>query len=464
MRPWSRVPRRRGVWQLAWMAILLLFVQANSVSSAFATTFNVTKTADTNDGDCSAIDCSLREAIVAANANIDADLIVLGIGLTYTLSLGAADPAGVLVPGSGDLDIHGGDLTIQGNGSTVDGGGIDRVFDIQGALTVTIDNLTIRGGVARGFLSLGGGLNIRGASVVLTNGVVTANSTLVESGERDAGGGIAVVGSFNAATGAAALASLTLTNTTVSNNTGSTGGGIVCVLCVLSTSNSSITGNAATSGDGGGVALTGNSSTCSVTGSAITLNAVSGGGARGGGLSMPVGTSTTTLSRTRIVSNAATTGSAVFNNQATITATNNWWGCNFGPGAGGAGCAGTPNGVAGTVAASPFLVLTSRTSRTFVLPGESSTMTADVTFNSSSADTSSGGAIPNGTPITFSATLGTLTSPSSTTTNGKATVVYTAGGVQGIASLSASLDGQTVSSLLRIGGTLTAPTGLRIVR
>ncbi len=136
------------------------------------------------------------------------------------LSLGPADPAGVLVAGSGDLDIHGGDLTILGNGSTVDGGGIDRVFDIQGALNVTIDNLTIRGGVARRWVSLGGGLNIRGASVVMSNGVVTTNGTLVESGERDAGGGIAVVGSFDAATGAAALASLTLTNTTVSNNTG----------------------------------------------------------------------------------------------------------------------------------------------------------------------------------------------------------------------------------------------------
>jgi len=39
---------------------------------AYPATFTVTKTADTNDGACTA-DCSLREAIVAANAAAGAD-------------------------------------------------------------------------------------------------------------------------------------------------------------------------------------------------------------------------------------------------------------------------------------------------------------------------------------------------------------------------------------------------------
>jgi CSLREA domain-containing protein len=38
----------------------------------FATTFRVTRTDDTNDGTCD-LDCSLREAIDAANANPRAD-------------------------------------------------------------------------------------------------------------------------------------------------------------------------------------------------------------------------------------------------------------------------------------------------------------------------------------------------------------------------------------------------------
>ena len=46
-----------------------VFLWANS--PALGATFSVTKNADTNDGTCDA-DCSLREAIVAANANAGA--------------------------------------------------------------------------------------------------------------------------------------------------------------------------------------------------------------------------------------------------------------------------------------------------------------------------------------------------------------------------------------------------------
>ena len=190
--------------------------------------------------------------------------------------------------------------------------------EFEPGFTVTINTLTIRGGVARGFLSLGGGINIRGAAVVLNNSVVTGNLTAVESGERDAGGGIAVIGSFNAATGTTALASLTLNNTTVSTNTASNGGGIVCVLCALSASNATITGNTANAGDGGGIVLTGNSSGASLLRSALTLNTVSGGLARGGGMSVPVGTSPSIFNRTRIAANTGVTGTGLYSNQATI--------------------------------------------------------------------------------------------------------------------------------------------------
>ena len=451
----SRFPRLRGVRQLACVALVFLFIHALSASPAFATDYTVTKATDTNDGLCNA-DCSLREAIVAANVNADADRILLGSGLTYTLSLGPFDAFGVVAAGSGDLDITRA-LTIEGNGSTVDGAGIDRVFDIQGAFAVTINNLTIKGGVARGVLSLGGGLNIRGAAAVVLNScVVTGNSTAVESGEGDAGGGIAVAGSFEAATGTATVATLALNNTTVSNNTASNGGGIVCVLCALTASRSNITRNTANGAQGGGIQLTGNSSTASVTSSAITLNAVPGGS--GGGMSVPAGTSTSTLNRSRIASNTATTASGVFSNLGTVTATNDWWGCNYGPGAGGAGCASTANGVAGLVTTTPFLVLRSSASTATVLPGGSSTMTADLTFNSANANTAAGGAIPDWTIVTFSETFGSFATPSSPTTNGKATSIYTAGSASGWARLSASVDDQTVSAPVLVG-TPSAVTG-----
>ena len=446
----SRMPRPTNGFarQLPWLALVFLFVQAVSMSPAFAADFTVTKIADTNDGACNA-DCSLREAIVAANASAGADRVLLGSGLTYTLSIGPFDAPGVLAPGSGDLDITGA-LTIEGGGSTVDGAGIDRVFDIQGIVAVAINSLTIKGGVARGFLSLGGGLNIRGAAVVLTNTVVTNNSTAVELGEGDAGGGIAVAGSFNAATGTATLASLTLNTVMVSNNIASNGGGILCVLCTLTASSTNITGNTANGAHGGGIQLTGNSSTASVIGSSITLNAVPAGS--GGGMSVPAGTSASTISRSRIASNTSPGGgSGLFSTLATIDAANNWWGCNGGPGAVTAGCAGLTNSVAGGVTPAPFLVLKASASAPTVLPGGSSTMSVDLTFNSASANTSAGGTVPNWTLVTFSQTFGTFAPPSSPTTNGKAVGVYTAGPASGWARLNASVDDQTVSAPVVIG-------------
>ncbi len=259
--------------------------------------------------------------------------------------------------------------------------------------------------MARGFLSLGGGVRIQvknfpddsapdGVGLTLNNSVVTGNLTAVESGELDAGGGIAVIGSFYAATGTTAAASLTLNDTTVSNNAASNGGGIVCVLCALSASSATITGNTANAGDGGGIVLTGNSSGASLLRSALTLNTVSGGLARGGGMSVPVGTSPWVLNRTRIAANTGVTGTGLYRNQGTIFAPNNWWGCNYGPGAGGPGCAGTANSVVGPGTTSPFLVLKAGVSPVSALILGSTTMTADLTFNSANADTSAGGHDP----------------------------------------------------------------------
>jgi CSLREA domain-containing protein len=424
---------------------------------AFATDFVVSKTADTADGVCNA-DCSLREAIVAANASPGADRIILGSGLTYPLTLGPADAPGAVAAGSGDLDVTDA-LTIDGNGSTIDAALLDRVFDIQGSFLVTINGLTIKNGLASGFLSIGGGLSIRGATVALNNSVVTANGTAIEAGASDAGGGIAVVGSFSAPGGIATLASLTLNSSTVSGNSGLNGGGILCVLCTLTVTNSTISGNAASGGNGGGIDVIGNASTLSITGSTLAGNSVTGAAAQGGGLSVPFGTSVSTLTRNQIVSNTATTGSAVFESVGTATATNNWWGCNFGPGTGGTGCAGTPNSAAGAVTVAPFLVLKTAMSPVSIGPGGSSTATADLTVNSDGTNTSGGGTVPNGIAAAFSGTLGTFATPTATTTSGKATDAFTSSGVAGLASVSAVVDGQTASTTLGISGLPAVLTG-----
>src|SRR6476646_5626626 len=92
-------------------AALLCLAAAAPTSAA---TFTVTKTADTNDGACNA-DCSLREAIIAANATAGLDVITVPAG-TYTLTRSGVDNNAA----NGDLDVTD-PLTINGagQGSTI---------------------------------------------------------------------------------------------------------------------------------------------------------------------------------------------------------------------------------------------------------------------------------------------------------------------------------------------------------
>ena len=174
---------------------------------------------------------------------------------------------------------------------------------------------------------------------------------------------------------------------------------------------------------------------------------------------MPFGTSVSTLDRSRIVANTATTGAAVFESVGTATATNNWWGCSFGPGTGGSGCVGTPNGAAGAVTSAPFLILTATASPPSIGPGSSSTVTANLTLNSANTDTSAGGTVPNGIVAAFAGTLGTFATPTATTTSGKATDLFTNSGGAGLASVNATVDGQTASATLSVVGAPTVITG-----
>ena len=210
-------------------------------------TFVVTKTADTNDGTCDA-DCSLREAIVAANANgAGADTITLPAG-TYTLTIpGTGEDAGA----TGDLDIVG-DLTINGAGAAttiVDGGGLDRVFHVVSSFTVVFNDLTITNGATVGGDN-GGGLLNEGGNVTLTNCVICGNTT--PSGGNGAG-------LYNDDT-------MTVTSCAVSGNStagGGNGGGIYDNGLSITMTNTTVSGNSVPGGDGGGLYANGISQTVS---------------------------------------------------------------------------------------------------------------------------------------------------------------------------------------------------------
>jgi CSLREA domain-containing protein len=171
--------------KLASVPLVVAVILALGAASAAAQTFTVTKTTDTNDGGCSR-DCSLREAINAANATLADDTVVVPAG-AYTLTLaGAGEDSGRL----GDLDLGpaaSGSITIQGAGvgqTIVDAAGLDRVFDLQPAMTATIAGLTAKGGRVP---TRDGGI-VRASF----NAILTLDHVELSGGTASSGGGVLV--------------------------------------------------------------------------------------------------------------------------------------------------------------------------------------------------------------------------------------------------------------------------------
>ncbi|MEE9202242.1 MAG: hypothetical protein V3U31_03480, partial [Dehalococcoidia bacterium] len=181
------------------------------------------------DGACDdgAGNCTVRAAIMEANAVAGTAAITLPGG-TYTLSIAGADEKAAK---TGDLNITD-DLIIEGAGADttiVDGGGLDRVFQVGVDVNVAISGVTVQNGAGGD----GGGIWNLG-TLTLTNSTVSDNSAVTQ------GGGI-----YNQGT-------LTLTNVTVSGNrTAKDGGGISSHGGTLTLTNSTVSDNSALN-DGGG--------------------------------------------------------------------------------------------------------------------------------------------------------------------------------------------------------------------
>ena len=244
------------------LTLPLIFLLSKPVYSA-----NIT--VDTTDDELNSDgDCSLREAIQSANSNTSVDNCTTGSGTdtiavpagTYTLSIvGTGEDANAI----GDLDITS-PLTINGAGAVstiIDGGGIDRVIEVRPGATVGINAVTIQNG------NPGPGF---GAAGILNSGTLTlTNSTVTNNTGENFGGGIYSIGT------------LTLTDTTVSDNMllgskTSGGGGGIFSSGILTLTRTTVSGNS-TIGRGGGIYnldLTG-----TITNSTISTNtALNGGG------------------------------------------------------------------------------------------------------------------------------------------------------------------------------------------
>ena len=173
---------------------------------AAAATFTVTRADDpvpgAVPGACAVDDCSLREAIMDANANdnpAEEDVIVFqaGVGPDITLTLGSfgEDPED-FDPTVGDLDVTQ-TVLVDGSGQTIDASGLttggpgldpapDRVFQVETLVPetqtmLTLVALNVTGGDSDGD---GGGIANNGSALVLDG------TTVHDNVARDSGGGV----------------------------------------------------------------------------------------------------------------------------------------------------------------------------------------------------------------------------------------------------------------------------------
>jgi hypothetical protein len=166
---------------------------------------------------------------------------------------------------------------------------------------------------------------------------------------------------------------------------------------------------------------------------------------------LPGDTSTVNAAFNRIVGNAF----GLHAESATVTAENDWWGCNGGPGAAGCDTAGGP----GTPDFDPWLVLTLAASPTTLTTAETAALTAALTENSDGLDTSGLGTVPDGIPVAFGAAPGSTVPGATTLLAGTASSTFQPAS-PGNALASATVDNQTVSVPLLVTqvAVLTIPT------
>lgn len=277
--------------------------------------------------------CTLREAITAANsdtasgatpgecpAGSGADTIELGVGLTYTL-----DVVDNSAWGDTGLPAITSLITINGNGSTIEREELAPDFGIlvvQPDAYLILNDVTITGGVA----AWGGGIQNLGA-LTISNSTISGNSA-------SSGGGIysdsidpvlfqtilSITGSTisgNSTTGSGGgiynnSSTLTITGSAIVGNSAGSGGGINNTNGAVAITETSFTGNSAT-GNGGGIY---NIDSITITGSTLSGNSAD---SSGGIFNQNV---TASITNSTFSGNGASTGGGIFNASGAVDLTN----------------------------------------------------------------------------------------------------------------------------------------------
>ena len=135
------------------LAVLLGLLTITGVAQG--ATFAVTTTADSNDGGCTAVLCSLRDAVIAANqaattaGTSTANTINLPPGTYKITRAPSGNPGNEPAAGSFDL-VNYNRLTINGAGAgvtVVDANLVDRAFAVPLGAGLTLNGLTVKDGL-----------------------------------------------------------------------------------------------------------------------------------------------------------------------------------------------------------------------------------------------------------------------------------------------------------------------------
>lgn len=180
-------------------AVVIMALVALPTAQAGGSTFIVTRTDDPLPFACEVDDCSLREAVIAANETPGENVVQLGAE-TYVLSIASvgnpdADAATGDIEIRDTLTIRGAEVSGAGGApgplTTIDAGGVDRALEVitdSGEFTAELTGLRIIGGVST---STGGGVLVNGG--FSTSSVhLTISDTVIEGNQAHSGGGIAI--------------------------------------------------------------------------------------------------------------------------------------------------------------------------------------------------------------------------------------------------------------------------------
>ena len=337
---------------------LIGLLSATVLTSAVqAATLNVTRLDDPVPDGCKVNDCSLREAVIDADQTAAKDTIVLPAG-TYLIDLVGNDSS----ENTGDLDISS-DMEIVGASSIIDGQALGRIMDIRSDANVTLRDLTLRdantsldtnGALNGGALQIDGGSltldavtfdgnstqSLGGAIYATGDAVVNINDCLFDSNIAGSGAGIhastgvtvrnTVFQNNNADTnrgGAFYLTGATsdslFEGVTLDQNLGTGGGGGVLFLGrKLVIDGLTASGNEATTGSGGTLAVPGTAHAKQVE----IVNALFDGNMAqddGGAISFADDDDTLDIQHSSFVSNVATdNGGALYLTGGEVTVTN----------------------------------------------------------------------------------------------------------------------------------------------